>query len=177
MNNRDDLDASTGFAPIASADALVLILGSLPGRASLDAAEYYAHPRNAFWRIMQAMLGVCGDYEARCRQLVARRIAVWDVLGSSVRPGSLDTSIRMATAMPNDFASFLGAHPDLRRICFNGRKAESMFRRLVLETLDAPVPDLVVLPSTSPAFASMPFDAKLVHWRRAIVNECLGESQ
>ncbi len=157
--------SSIGFAPIAAPDARILILGTLPSRRSLELSEYYAHPRNAFWRIMGELVGAEGDYPARCRALTDAGIAVWDVLRSSVRPGSLDADIRMDTARPNDFAGFFARHPGVRRVGLNGRKAEDMYRRLVLPELDTASQELVSLPSTSPAHAAMTFDKKLEIWR------------
>ncbi|MCH8159542.1 MAG: DNA-deoxyinosine glycosylase, partial [Proteobacteria bacterium] len=81
---------SEGFPAIARPDATLLILGSLPGQRSIDAGQYYAHPQNAFWKIMSSLYGIDGSYQQRCAQLIERRIALWDVLASSVRPGSLD---------------------------------------------------------------------------------------
>lgn len=161
----DNQESSTGFPPIAGPDARILILGSLPSRRSLEVGEYYAHPRNAFWRIMGELIGAKGDYAERCERLTEAGIAVWDVLCSSVRPGSLDADIRIDTAKPNDFAGFFARHPGVRRVGLNGRKAESLYRRLVLPELDAPSRDLIPLPSTSPAHAAMPFDKKLEIWR------------
>lgn len=156
---------SRGFPAVASADARLLILGSLPGLRSIAAQEYYAHPQNAFWRIMREIHGIDGDYAQRCRQLQERGIALWDVLASSVRPGSLDADIRLDTATPNDFKGFLAVHRRVGRILFNGRKAEQMFRRLVLPGLGADVPELCPMPSTSPAYAAMPYARKLERWR------------
>ncbi len=158
-------EASIGFPPIARGDARILILGSLPSQRSLEMSEYYAHPRNAFWRIMQELAGATGSYAERCRRLTEQGIAVWDVLHSSVRPGSLDADIRMETARANDFAGFFAAHPGVRRVCFNGRKAKEMYRRFVLPGLQEPEHELVPLPSTSPANAAMSFDKKLQIWR------------
>ena len=161
----DNEESSTGFPPIAGPDVRILILGSLPSRRSLEVSEYYAHPRNAFWRIMGELIGAKGEYAERCERLTEAGIAVWDVLRSSVRPGSLDTDIRMNTARPNDFAAFFVRHPGICRIGLNGRKAEDLYRRLVLPKLDAPSQDLIPLPSTSPAHAAMSFDKKLEIWR------------
>ncbi len=161
---------SEGFAAIASLDAHTLILGSLPGRTSLTENEYYAHPQNAFWRIMNSLYGTDGDYEQRCRRLTANGVAVWDVLSASVRPGSLDADIDMATAIPNDIVGFLARHAAIRRIAFNGRKAQQLFFRFV----DLPVQpqiETVLLPSTSPAYASMSFSGKLDAWQRALKGE------
>ena len=157
-------EVSTGFPPVAARDARVLILGSLPGQRSLDAAQYYAHRQNAFWRIMAELFGIAGDYESRCAQLTQHGIALWDVLASSVRPGSMDADIRLEASQPNDFAEFLSQHAEITRICFNGRKAEEIFKRFVLPSLSSVVPKLVGLPSTSPAFASMAFDQKRDAW-------------
>jgi len=161
-------EPSTGFPPIAAPDARVLILGSLPSRASLAAGHYYAHPRNQFWRIMAQLAGGGENYDARCERLRERGIAVWDVLASSVRPGSLDANIRLDTARVNDFPRFFRDHPGIGRVCFNGRKAEAMFRRFV----DAEqLPDdlrYATLPSTSPAHAALGFEQKLDAWRGII---------
>ncbi len=163
-----DMRMSSGFPPIARPDARVLILGSLPGERSIAAGEYYAHPRNAFWRIMREIVGAEGSYETRCAALIEARIALWDVLKQSVRPGSMDADIRFDTSEVNDFEGFLSQHRDIEMICFNGRKAEEMFRRCVrMEALQYQ-PGLELLPSTSPAYASMPFEAKLARWRSTI---------
>lgn len=161
-------DASHGFAPIAAADARLLILGSLPSQRSLQADQYYAHPRNAFWPIMHSVIGAEGDYRRRCAALRAAGIAVWDVLAAAVRPGSLDADIRSDALEPNDFRGFLDAHPHVRCILFNGRKAETLFRRLVLPALKDDELELGLLPSTSPAHAAMPFSQKLEIWRSMI---------
>jgi len=157
-------DWSAGFPPIASTDAKILILGSLPGRRSLELTQYYAHRQNAFWRIMAELFGVEGDYQSRCRQLVVHRIAVWDVLAESVRPGSMDADIQLESARANDFAGFLSDHGQIRRICFNGRKAEALFTRFVIPAFSSTHLELVSLPSTSPAYAAMSFDAKRDVW-------------
>jgi len=155
---------SSGLPPIARHDARLLILGSLPGRRSIDAAEYYAHPRNAFWMIMRALYGIRGDYASRCEALRQSGIALWDVLAASVRPGSLDSSIVRKGAQINDFTRFLKGHPAIDRIAFNGRASETLFRRLVLGSLDAGRYELIALPSTSPAHAAMRPDTKCAVW-------------
>jgi hypoxanthine-DNA glycosylase len=157
---------SSSFAPVTRADARILVLGSLPGQRSLAAAEYYAHPQNAFWKIMQELVGARGSYKRRCEVLQERGIALWDVLAESVRPGSMDADIRMDTARPNDFKRLFNACPQIRRVCFNGKKAAAMYERLVGR--DTYPMSYVTLPSTSPAYASMRFAEKLSIWRDAL---------
>ena len=169
-------DVSSGFPPIESSGARILILGSLPGQASIDAQQYYAHPRNAFWTIMRGLTGADGDYDARCRRLASSGIALWDVLQQSVRPGSLDSSIRMDTARPNDFGQFFERHQKLRMIGFNGRKAQDLFNRLVQAELPRRI-ETALLPSTSPAHASMTADAKFEVWRGILTPYLKGGTQ
>ena len=148
----------------------MLVLGTMPGVASLRARQYYAHPRNAFWPIVARVLGfdVATPYEARVESLIAARIAVWDVLESCLRPGSLDSEIDEATAVPNDFATFLRTHGHIERICFNGAKAEALFMKRVHPGLTDARLHFVRLPSTSPAHASLTLDEKTNAWRRAL---------
>ncbi len=157
------------FPPIAGRKAEVLILGSLPGRRSLELQQYYGHPHNSFWKILGAVLGedLSVPYARRIAVLKRHRIAVWDVLAAAERPGSLDSSIVHASAAANDFRSFLANHRSLRRVYFNGRKAEEMYRRMVLPTLgdDFPTLEYRCLPSTSPAHAGLSFARKLAQWR------------
>ena len=164
----DDI-AATGFPAIARTDARVLILGSLPGARSILATQYYAHPQNAFWRIMRDIAGVEGTYSERCEALMDRGIALWDVLSSSVRPGSMDADIQSDTAVANDFSEFLTVHDGVELICFNGQKAAQMFTRMVQPGLDNKKLHFASLPSTSPAYASMSYVDKLAKWRSIIV--------
>lgn len=159
------------FPPIADGAARTLILGSMPGAASLAAQCYYAHPQNAFWRIVCTLLGLApaDRYETRVAALRAAHIALWDVLQSCTRQGSLDTGIARHSEVANDFAGFLDAHPAIDRICFNGAKAEASFRRLVLPTLAPCTLRLIRLPSTSPAHAAMSFADKLAAWQAALL--------
>lgn len=156
-----------GLAPIAAPTARLLILGSMPGEASLRAQQYYAHPQNAFWTIMGELIGASPDapYEARTRLLVEQGIALWDVLKACRRPGSLDASIR--DEEPNDFAAFFRAHPRIVRIGLNGAKAAEAFRRHAAAALPPGV-DLVRLPSTSPAHARMRLAEKRAAWRAGL---------
>ncbi len=160
-----ELVESTGFPPIARSDARLLILGSLPSRASLEARQYYAHPRNAFWRIMAELFGAGGSYAERCARIRQHGIAVWDVLHSSVRPGSMDADIRLDTARVNDFDGFFDTHPQLSAVCFNGKKAQSLYLRMVEPATAGRIANYDVLPSTSPAYAALGFGDKLEAWR------------
>jgi len=147
-----------------------LILGSLPGRRSLAMQQYYAHPHNAFWKIIAAIFDsdVAFPYRRRVGILTTHHIALWDVLAAARRAGSLDSSIEHASARVNDFRKFFRTHPRIRRVFFNGRKAEEMYRRFVLPKLGSEFAGIryECLPSTSPAHAGMPFAKKLERWRR-----------
>lgn len=157
-----------GFAPVARADALVLILGSLPSPASLEKQQYYGQPRNAFWPIMGELFGAAPElaYARRRAQLRANRVALWDVCRSAVRPGALDSDIRRDSIVPNDFAAFFVAHRRIRAVFFNGQTAAGLYRQLVLPGLPEPWRRLPqqVLPSTSPAHAAMRFADKRARW-------------
>jgi hypoxanthine-DNA glycosylase len=162
------VSAATGFPPIARSDARVLVLGSMPGQASLAAGQYYAHPRNAFWPILGAHCGFAADapYPARTTALMQAGIAVWDVLRSCRRVGSLDTAIEDPQA--NDFRTFFASYPGIDTVLFNGTAAATLFDRHVLRTLD-PVPARRIrLPSTSPAHAARTLAAKQSLWLAAL---------
>lgn len=150
------------FAPVCAADAQVLVVGSMPGVASLRVQQYYAHPRNAFWPIVFTLWGqtVPADYAERLRFLQAQRIALWDVAEQCQREGSLDT--RMKAVVPNDFASLFTVAPGIRQVFCNGGTAHALYTRLVLPHH----PSILVtrLPSTSPAL-TLPFNQKLAAWQ------------
>jgi TDG/mug DNA glycosylase family protein len=157
------------FSPLARPDARLLVLGSMPGKASLRATQYYAHPRNAFWKIIEALFAIPAElpYAERCARLTAHGVAVWDVLQSCTRQSSLDSDIVASSAVPNDFHRFLSDHPHIRAIAFNGQKAQQLFMRQVQPSLPPAFREIPTcrLPSTSPAHASLGFDAKLAHWQ------------
>ena len=157
------------FFPVSSPDARILILGSMPGRASLAASQYYAHPRNAFWPIMDKILGIAAamPYEERLSGLKDRRVALWDVLASCVRPGSLDSNIEAPSIIPNDFPSFFSKHPRIKTVFFNGSMAEQSWKRHVLPTLPPALrpKTSLRLPSTSPAHAGRTFEEKTEAWK------------
>ena len=149
------------MAPVGSADARLLILGSLPGEASLAAQRYYAHPTNQFWRLLGSAIGEdlagLGYYE-RVQRLAAREIALWDVVAEAQRQGSLDGAIRAATA--NELARYVASHPRLEAIAFNGRTAAAIGRRALGEREGLA---LIDLPSSSAAL-TRPFADKAADW-------------
>jgi TDG/mug DNA glycosylase family protein len=163
---------SNGFSFIADPGARILILGTLPGQMSLQHQQYYAKPQNAFWKIMGALCGAGPEltYDARIQRLKDHGVALWDVCATAHRPGSLDASIAGHTVVANPFDEFFVGHPGINKVCFNGAKAEALYRRHVLPNL-AHARDItyVALPSTSPANAGMPFAEKLARWS-VIVN-------
>jgi hypoxanthine-DNA glycosylase len=167
-----------GLPPIARSDAVALVLGSMPGTASLEAQRYYAHPYNAFWKVFGALVGASPelDYAQRTEALLRARIAVWDVVQSCERLGSLDSAIRRASVVPNDFDAFVAAHPQLRLVVCNGATARSFFARYVVPHASDAVRALrvVLAPSTSPAHAAMTLPDKIAAWRQALagVVEC-----
>lgn len=155
------------FEPIEDRSAEILILGSMPGRASLNAGQYYAHSQNAFWRIISELLQLHAPapYSMRVRALKSARIALWDVLRSCKREGSLDSMIEREPQIANDFQTFFRVHRKITHVFFNGAKAETCFKRHVLRDIDGSPVSFVRLPSTSPANASLSFADKLNAWR------------
>ncbi|HNO74774.1 MAG TPA: DNA-deoxyinosine glycosylase [Nitrosomonas mobilis] len=155
------------FPPVVNQSATVLILGSMPGMASLAANQYYAHPRNAFWPIMGNLLQFAPEtaYVQRLQILQNAGIALWDVLQSCERSGSLDTSIVASTRFVNDFAGFLRDYSSIRYIFFNGGRAYTMLRRYSSNSCLPPHLCFTRLPSTSPAHARMTFAQKLTAWQ------------
>jgi double-stranded uracil-DNA glycosylase len=155
------------FAPVENPDARVLILGSMPGEASLRAGEYYAHPRNHFWRLMGELvsLDLHSPYPQRVQALSAAGIVLWDVLYSCRREGSLDANIDKSSYLPNDFPSFFMRHPNISHVFFNGSAAENIYRKKVLPVITTPPVEYFRLPSSSPANASFSFERKLEAWK------------
>jgi hypoxanthine-DNA glycosylase len=153
----------TGLPPIIGGSPSVLILGNMPSVMSLAGQQYYGNPRNAFWRITGELLEFAADgpYDERCAALVGAGVAVWDVLASCRRVGSLDSAVERDSMAANNFASFFEAWPSIERVFFNGAAAEANYRRLVGDV--GPV-TYQRLPSTSPAH-TMAFAAKLDAWR------------
>jgi hypoxanthine-DNA glycosylase len=153
-----------GFPPIIDRDTEILILGSFPSEASLAARQYYAHPRNQFWRLLGTLLGeplAELGYGERKARVLAHRVGIWDVLDACRRPGSLDTDIR--DSRPNDFAALRRRAPGLRRVLFNGGTAGRFARQFAAAGFAT-----AVLPSSSPAHAGRSFEQKLELWRAAM---------
>ena len=152
------------FPPIVSKASRVLILGTMPGQVSLKARQYYAHPRNAFWRIMGDLFGAGPSlpYEQRVAHVLSAGIALWDSVQACVRPGSMDKSITGEVA--NDFVTFFARYPDIGHVFFNGRKSETVFRRHALPALTGDDRIYTCLPSTSPAHGGMKLEAKVQAW-------------
>lgn len=152
----------SSFPPVADANTRTLILGSLPGAASLAAGRYYANPRNQFWRLLGIVTGTDLEplcYDDRLAELRRHGIGLWDVVGEAVRPGSLDA--RIADAVPNNLATLADSLPRLSTVAFNGGTAA----RLGMPLLSGrPHLRLLRLPSSSPAHA-IPFERKLEAWR------------
>ncbi|MFP5396663.1 MAG: DNA-deoxyinosine glycosylase [Alphaproteobacteria bacterium] len=152
----------SAFAPVAGRATRVLILGSLPGEASLAAQQYYAHPRNLFWRLIGAVIDEPNlptlAYPQRLEQIAARGIGLWDVIASAQRSGSLDAAIRGVEAAP--LADLAASLPGLQAIAFNGAKSAALGRKALAET---GLP-LIDLPSSSPANATLRFEEKRARW-------------
>ncbi len=169
------------FPPIEPPHARLLILGSMPGKASLNKGQYYAHPRNAFWPIMQHLIGLdpAWPYKDRLDALHSAGIALWDVLDSCERSSSMDQDIVPASETLNDIQGLLARHPGLFAVAANGQKAASLLRRHLSivrqptstsmrtsETLTVNNRSLAffALPSTSPASARLNLAAKKHQW-------------
>ncbi len=186
------------FAPIGSNAARLMILGSMPGAASLAEIEYYAHPRNAFWPVMQTLFGgSINTYADKCQILTDNHIVVWDVLTECIRPGSLDANIRRDSVVCNNFAAFLNKQTAVSQIAFNGKASQQLFRKHAMPDLDLHFTNdfgskprdqqastekmtrtiqLIALPSTSPAMASLNLDDKILAWSKALLQDS-GNSQ
>ncbi|MDC7701479.1 DNA-deoxyinosine glycosylase [Vogesella indigofera] len=150
----------TSFPPVVDADTRLLILGSLPGDASLAAAQYYAHPRNQFWRLLSAIGAVelsALAYPQRLAALQALGVGLWDVVASAQRRGSLDSDIREVAFNP--LSELLATLPALQAVAFNGKTAAK-----AAPTLAASGLDILLLPSSSPALTT-PFERKLAEWQ------------
>ena len=156
------------LAPVAASDAKILILGSMPGEKSLAQQQYYAHPRNAFWKIIATLFGFNPNlgYADKLLALQQHRLALWDVIESCERKGSLDSQINNASIISNNFAYFFSQHPQIKHIFCNGSCAYQEYQKRVIPHLAKSLQSLPCtrLPSTSPAMASLSFEQKLLAW-------------
>jgi hypoxanthine-DNA glycosylase len=153
----------SSFAPVVASDTRVLILGSLPGEASLAAARYYAHPQNQFWRLVGSVIErdlASLDYPGRLCALLAAGIGLWDTVATAERRGSLDGALRAIKRTP--LAELAATLPGLRAVGFNGATAAKLGRK----ALPPSELELIDLPSSSPANARLPFAAKAQSWGR-----------
>jgi len=165
------MDVCNGFDPIvpdAPDSAKLLILGTMPSVESLNQSFYYAHPRNAFWPILSALLGQeLLTVEQKIHALKSAGILLWDVLASCERSGSLDSAIKKPLA--NDFTWIFKHHPHIKTIVFNGKSAEALFRRHVYGKQNLPSDlTLMTLPSTSPANARLTLEDKRLLWQEKL---------
>jgi len=162
----------TGFPPISHKQAKILILGSMPSEMSILKQQYYGHQRNVFWPIMLTMFNKPMDisYKQRQQLLIQNNIAVWDVLQSCNREGSLDAAIKMDSIKVNDFHHFLTVHQKIETICFNGAKAQAIYNKYVLPQIKNEFSELsyIKLPSTSPAYAAMNLQQKMSIWSNSL---------
>ncbi len=158
----------TGFNAIVAPNAKIVILGSMPGIASLSKTQYYAHPRNSFWFIIESLFSIETNltYQRRVELLHDNNIALWDVLKNCERPGSLDSAIKKNSMIANDFNAFYEAFPTIKSVFFNGAKSEMEYRKQVVPSLSQPFSqiDSHLLPSTSPAMATLKPLEKLEYW-------------
>lgn len=156
------------LAAVAKADAQILILGSMPGQLSLAQQQYYAHPRNAFWKIIAHLFDFNPEdsYPDKLLALQHHKLALWDVIQSCERQGSLDSKISNASIISNDFSSFFQQHRQIKHIFFNGSRAFQEYQKRVMPQLFSSELSLnyTRLPSTSPAMASFTFEQKLTAW-------------
>jgi hypoxanthine-DNA glycosylase len=152
-----------GFPPLRNEFPRIIILGSMPGTESLKKRQYYGHPRNQFWAIVQGLLGQerTDDYKDKKRMLYDHHIVLWDVVHSCRRKGSLDANMRDVKI--NDLKQLLLECSSVRAVFCNGQTAFKLFKRYHRD-VDLPV---FPLPSTSPAY-TLPFRKKMARWRRIL---------
>ena len=152
------------FNPIIDNESKILILGSMPGRKSLELQQYYAHPQNRFWRLLAQLLeeGVPQNYQEKQNMLLRQHIALWDTLAYCEREGSLDSDIK--NEQPNAILPLLAEHKQLRAVFCNGGKAAAAFKKYFAKDLPAGVA-VYYLHSTSPANARMSLEALAAEWQ------------
>lgn len=160
------------FTAVCRYDSHTLVLGSVPGAASLNAKEYYAHKRNAFWPIIISITtNTPPSYEAVAKYTYDEKlqlalnagIALWDVVEQCHRPGSLDSNIKHPC--PNDFLPFFHVYKKIKRVVFNGKTAAALFKKHIAEESEFPALSFHTLPSTSPAMARLTLEQKTTTWQ------------
>lgn len=170
-NSQTAKSIDKAFPPLESENSRVLVLGSMPSQKSLELQQYYGHPQNAFWKIMAALTGVSHDapYQLRAEALLEMGVSVWDTIASCHRPGSMDADIDASTITVNDFSGFIQRHKNLQCVLFNGQASAKTFHRHLGKSYlaDSGIESLV-MPSTSPAYASMSLDKKQTIWLNAL---------
>ena len=154
------------FKPSIDSNSEILILGSMPGVKSLEKQQYYAHPQNRFWKVMAYICNVPNlvecDYQTKLQTLLQNKIALWDTIKSCKRDRSLDSDIQNET--PNDIKKLLKKYPNIQKICLNGNKSYSAFKKYfpdVLETYSC-----YKKPSTSPANARFSLEKLIQEWQK-----------
>ena len=155
------------FAPIINSETKILIIGTMPGEASLQAGEYYAHQRNLFWRFMADIFNngaAFKTYKQKCACLLNNKIGLWDNLQYCERQGSLDMDIK--NALPNDFEGLLQQYPNVGKIIFNGQKSAGFFKKFHPQLIKKI--ECIEVPSTSPANASIQLKNKFDRWKKAL---------
>ena len=161
-------EAAKSFPFVVSESTSLLILGTMPGVLSLLNQQYYAHPRNAFWKIIFAVYGLEPEnsYEQRLEFLLTKNLGLWDTLKHCERKGSLDTDIK--NEYPNDFKTLFAQYPNIKRIAFNGKGAHKFFEKYIGFDTGR---NYFILPSTSPANASKNFENKLIDWKKVLLDK------
>ena len=155
------------FPPLADSQTKILVIRTMPGVASLEAAQYYAHPRNAFWKIIAQVFNNGAEfqsYQEKTNCALAHGIGLWDNLQNCVREGSLDSNIK--NAVPNDFETLLQKY-NITKLLFNGQKSFEFFKRYHEKLLETTAYE--IMPSTSPANATLSFEKKLAVWKKALI--------
>lgn len=160
MNFKESPNRISSFAPIVSEDSKILILGSVPGAKSLEMQEYYAHPQNQFWKIIFHLFNenLPSDYVEKLEFLKRKNIALWDVIDTCERKGSLDSEIRNEEA--NDIQQLLQNYPSIKAIFCNGQKSFKNLQKIMGKESEIPI---FVLPSTSPLH-TISFEKKIKEW-------------
>lgn len=167
-----DPTAIASFPPLAGDRPVLLVLGSIPGSASLQAQQYYAHPRNAFWPIMAAFFqfSAAAPYKHRVANLTDRGIALWDLLARANRKGSLDSAIVADTQVVNPIGAWLSERPSVKGVLLNGTKATQLFNKHFAASAAAAALKVYPLPSTSPAYAALVVKEKQAQWHAVMSN-------